>query len=129
MRPVASAVSVASVLLGLGLATKAISLAVGRVGSGFSAIMNGLDSHVSTTRFVCGVLLLVLGFLTWLVVTALAYAEQHMARNGDRCPSCKGGTHRVKRTKTQKIFERLLGRELSARHGEECEWSGLALKY
>jgi len=129
VRRIASVLSVAGVLLGLELATKALSLAMGRVGSGFSAIMSGLDSHVSTARFLSGVLLLVVGLMTVLVLTALAHAEQTMARNGDRCPSRKGDTQRVKRTKAQKVFERLLGRELSARHCEDCGRSGLALKY
>jgi|AP95_1055475.scaffolds.fasta_scaffold24893_2 hypothetical protein len=46
-------------ILGLELSTKIVSLAAGRVSSGFSAIANGLEFHVSTGRFLTGVAMLV----------------------------------------------------------------------
>jgi hypothetical protein len=48
-------------ILGLELSTKIVSLAAGRVSSGFSAIANGLEFHVSTGRFLTGVAMLVIG--------------------------------------------------------------------
>jgi hypothetical protein len=122
-------VSLALILLGLEMATKIVSLSFGRIMSGFSAIANGLDFHVSRLRFASGIAFFTVGVVIWMVGSFITRAERRMEAAGDRCPQCRAETHRAKRRMIHKIVSGLMGQELSRRQCKECSWSGLALKY
>ena len=129
MRRLASLVSLGLVLLGIEMSTKMASLAFGRIMSGFSAVAAGLEFHVSTLRFVTGVVLLTVGVLSTALFSWVDRAERRMTSRGDRCPRCRSETHRAKRRPIHMVVSGLMGQELSRRQCKECDWSGLALKY
>ena len=129
MRRLASLISLGMVLLGIELSTKMVSLAFGRILSGFSAITSGSDFFVSTPRFFTGVALLTVGILSTALFSWVSRKERKMATAGDRCPRCHAETHRAKRRTIHRVVSTLMGQELSRRQCKECDWTGLALKY
>jgi hypothetical protein len=129
MRRLASLLSLALVLLGIEMSTKMASLTFGRLMSGFSAVAGGLEFHVSTMRFLVGVILLAVGVLSTALFSWVDRAERRMTSRGDRCPQCRSEMHRAKRRPIHKVVSWLMGQELSRRQCKECDWSGLALKY
>ena len=117
------------VVLGLELSTRAISLAVGRIGAGFTAVLNGTEMHVSSGRFLIGVAALAFGFAVLVVGMVLDRLERQLAKAGDRCPACGSGTNRVKRKRAHRILAMLMGHRLTRRQCEECNWVGLSFRY
>lgn len=116
-------------ILGLELSTKIVSLAAGRVSSGFSAIANGLEFHVSTGRFLTGVAMLVIGLSCAGLGVWLTKAEVSVTAVGEACPACGGETQRVKRRRTHKLLSTLMGHRLTRRRCDVCSWSGLSVRY
>jgi len=114
---------------GLELSTKAVSIAVARLSSGFQDHVAGLESLVTPARFFAGVALLVLGIVVRVVLVILENAEGRVSAVRDTCPVCGRQTERMKR----KIFHRWLttfmGRKLTRRRCGECHWTGLSVKY
>ena len=117
------------VVLGLELSTQAVSLAVGRLGAGFTAVLNGTEMHVSSGRFLVGAGALLFGMVVLMVGVVLDRLERRLAKAGDRCPTCGSGTNRVKRKRAHRIVAMLMGHRVTRRQCEECNWVGLSFRY
>ena len=89
--------AVGLVVGGLELSTKAASVTVARLSSGYQDFVGGFESLVSPTRFVSGVSLLVLGLVVGVVLVTLENAEGRVSAVGGTCPVCGRETERMKR--------------------------------
>jgi len=115
-------------LAGLELSTEAFSLVLARLGTGVGAVLSGTEFHVSTLRFVVGVLTLAVGLAIWLLLIWSHTQRTEVASVGTTCPQCGNRTRRVKRKEWQRLLSTLLGERLSRRRCETCGWTGLSLK-
>ena len=129
MRRTLSVLSLGLILLGLELSTKVILLGAGRLTSGFLAIANGFEFHVSAVRFMGGTGALVLGLACAGLVVWLAKAERRVSEVGASCPACGAETKRVKRRLTHRVLSTLMGQRLTRRSCGTCGWSGLSVRY
>ena len=95
------------VVLGVEVATGAVSLAVIRLWAGFGALLAS-----GTT-----------------LATAMIWAERaggQIFPAGQVCPRCGTSTVRVRRRKRHRILSRILETNVTRRHCERCGWNGLA---
>lgn len=115
-------------LAGLELSTRAVSLAVARLGAGAQAVLAGVPFQVGAGRFLLGVVLLLGG----LVLGALTLWSSQVWRGvtgvGRRCPECGERTRRLRRRRLHRVVSALIGERLTRRSCERCGWSGLSLK-
>ena len=119
-------VALALLLLGLEVATGAVSLAVVRLGTGFSAVLSGDEYAISAARYLSGVAILLTG---GGLLTALAWAESErrtIRSEASTCPNCGSATKRVRRRKRHRILSRILETNVTRHHCERCGWNGLA---
>ena len=128
-RPVrrsAFVLSVGSVVLGLELATDAVSTAFAGLAIGVAALAGIAEYPVPLPRFLVGVALVVGG--AGLGATAL-WAQQQQRRVeavGRTCPRCGEPTRRIRKTSGQKLLVLASGRSLTHRTCGKCGWTGLA---
>lgn len=121
--------SVFLVVTGLEMATEAVSLVLGRLRLGLSALATGSEFHISSLRFSVGFASVVVGLV---LVVLLAWSElrrREVATVGSNCPRCGNPTRRVKRREWQRLLSALLGERLTRRRCETCGWSGLSLRH
>ena len=114
------------VVLGVEVATGAVSLAVIRLWAGFGALLTGDEAVISTPRYVAGLVLLASGTT---LATAMIWAERaggQIFPAGQVCPRCGTSTVRVRRRKRHRILSRILETNVTRRHCERCGWNGLA---
>ncbi len=129
MRRTTPFLAVGLAVLGLELSTKAASLTAVRLSSGFQALVDGLESFVSPTRFVAGVSLLTMGLIVGGVQMMLENAEGRVSAVGDTCPVCGRDTERLKRKSVHHLLSKFMGRRLTRRRCPECKWTGLSVRY
>ena len=124
MRRTTPFLAVGLAVLGLELSTKAASLTAVRLSSGFQALVDGLESFVSPTRFVAGVSLLTMGLIVGGVQMMLENAEGRVSAVGDTCPVCGRDTERLKRKSVHHLLSKFMGRPslpTYVRHGARKE--------
>jgi len=114
-------------LLGLELATEAVSLAFARLRAGATALFAGVEFHVGAPRFLVGVVLLVVGVILAGLTLWSAKVWKGVIRVGRSCPQCGDRTKRVKRRAWERLVSKLTGESLTRRSCEHCGWSGLSL--
>ncbi len=129
MRQVASLLSIGSVVLGLELSTRAVSLTVMRLSSGFQAILGGVELFVSPVRFLIGVGVLVVGLALALLVGWVGIVGGRVQAVGEACPECHEDTERLKRRATQRLLSTFIGQQLTRRRCAACGWRGLSVRY
>ena len=129
MRRTTPFLAIGLVVLGLELSTKAASVTAARLSSGFQDAVVGLESLVSPTRFVTGVLMLALGLVVGVVQMILESAEGRVSAVGDACPVCGRQTERMKRKTFHRMLSTFMGRKLTRRRCGECHWTGLSVKH
>ena len=129
MRRTTPFLAIGLVVLGLELSTKAASVTAARLSSGFQDAVVGLESLVSPTRFVTGVLMLALGLVVGVVQMILESAEGRVSAVGDACPVCGRQTERRKRKTFHRMLSTFMGRKLTRRRCGECHWTGLSVKH
>ena len=127
MRRSLAFISLALVLMGLELSTEAISLTLGRLKAGASAVLAGAEFHIPAIRYEVGVFSLVLGVVLAAVLFWSNRARGEIQAVGHLCPSCGSPTRRVKRRKRHKLLSAIMGESLSRRKCETCGWVGLTL--
>lgn len=115
-------------LLGLELSTRAVSLALSRLGAGFQALFAGVPFQVGGGRFVLGFVLLVGGVALGGMTLWSSQVWRGVTGVGRRCPECGERTRRLRRRRLHRMVSRLTGERLTRRSCERCGWSGLAIK-
>ena len=113
-------------LLGLEVATQAVSVVAVRLWVGFTASFSGSQFVVSGPRYVTGVLLVVAGGVLLAVMFWAEQAQGEIRTEGSICPNCGTQTKRVRRRKRQRILSRVLETQVTRRSCERCGWSGLS---
>ena len=113
-------------LLGLEVATQAVSVVAVRLWVGFTASFSGNQSVVSGPRYVTGVLLAVAGGVLLAVLFWADQAQGEIRTEGSICPNCGTQTKRVRRRKRHRILSRVLETQVTRRSCERCGWSGLS---
>jgi hypothetical protein len=116
-------------LLGIELSTEVISLFFARLSAGATAVAAGVELQISANRYLAGVAAMVIGIGMALLATWIGVAARSVGTTGDRCPSCRADTRRVKRRWTDKLLSALLGHRVTRRHCGECGWTGLSHRY
>lgn len=123
-RPLA-AVGISLLLLGIEVATGAVSIAAVRLWGGVGALLAGDEFVISAARTVIG---------GWLVLGGAAlvgiviYAELARARIldvGEVCPRCGNATRRVRRHRLHRLLFHLLEVQVIRRACAKCGWKGL----
>ena len=129
MRGVLVFVSAGLMVLGLELATEAVSLTLARLQAGFAALGAGVEFHVSAGRFGLGISAMIVGAV--LLVLLWWSARQRVAAGsvGQGCPQCGGTTRRIKRHGLHRLLSLLLGERLTRRKCDTCGWLGLSLRH
>jgi hypothetical protein len=113
-------------VLGIEVATGAVSLAAIRVGTGLGAVLFGHESAISPPRFLSGLLILaascgLFGALQWVE------SERRSLRpEASVCPNCGTATKRVPRRTRHRILSRILETNVTRRRCDRCGWKGLA---
>ena len=79
--------------------------------SGFQAVVDGVESLVSPTRFISGVSVLAVGLIVGVVQTMLENAEGRVSAVGGTCPVCGRETERMKRKKFHRMLFGVHGTE------------------
>ena len=113
-------------LLGLEVATQAVSVVAVRLWVGFTASFSGNQFVVSGPRYVTGVLLAVAGGVLLAVLFWADQAQGEIRIEGSICPNCGTQTKRVRRRKRHRILSRVLETQVTRRSCERCGWSGLS---
>lgn len=113
-------------LLGLEVATQAVSVVAVRLWVGFTASFSGNQFVVSGPRYVTGVLLAVAGGVLLAVLFWADQAQGEIRTEGSICPNCGTQTKRVRRRKRHRILSRVLETQVTRRSCERCGWSGLS---
>ena len=127
MRRPLAAIAAGLLLLGVQLATGAVSLAVARLGAGAVALGAGEEFLVSAPRFLGGVVLILGGLATGGALLAAELLEgRYPVAQGDLCPNCGTHTQRVRRRAWHRILARASGARVTRRRCERCGWTGLA---
>ena len=119
-------VACALLLLGIEVATGAVSLAALRLATGLGALLSGDEYVISAPRYLSGVAILL---ASAGLLAALAWAESERRAihpEGESCPQCGTPTKRVRRRKRHRILSRILEANVTRRHCERCGWNGLA---
>ena len=114
-------------MVGLELATRSVSLTLGRLQSGFSALFAGVEFQVGAFRFLVGVTALMAGLVLALLAVWSVRLWSMVQTVGKACPECGERTKRVKRKRWQRLASRLMGERLNRRSCERCGWTGLTL--
>ncbi len=114
-------------VVGLELATRSVSLTLGRLQSGFSALFAGVEFQVGAFRFLVGVTALMAGLVLALLAVWSVRLWSMVQTVGKACPECGERTKRVKRKRWQRLASRLMGERLNRRSCERCGWTGLTL--
>ena len=115
-------------LLGIELATGAVSLSLERLLGGTVALLRGEEPRLPGYRLAAGWLLLVAAAA---VLGALVWAER-AARTvrsaGPACPQCGSGTKRIRRRRRHRLLAHLLDEGLTRRSCARCGWIGLSVR-
>lgn len=126
MRRPLTLVALGLILLGIEIATGAVSVAAVRLWVGLTATIAGDEYVIPGPRYLVGVVILLAG--TALGV-ALLWAEAERRRiitEGSGCPKCGTPTKRVKRRARHRFLSRIIEANVTRRHCERCGWNGLA---
>ena len=116
-------------LLGLEVATQAVSVVAVRLWVGFTASFSGNQFVVSGPRYVTGVLLAVAGGVLLAVLFWADQAQGEIRTEGSICPNCATQTKRVRCRKRHRILSRVLEIQVTRRSCERCGWSGLSARH
>jgi hypothetical protein len=120
-------VALATLVLGIEVATGAVSLAGIRLWTGLNAVLFGHESLISPPRFIGGLVILaascgMLGALQWA-----ESARRALHPEAAVCPNCGTATKRVRRHQRHRILSRILETNVTRRRCEQCGWNGLAV--
>jgi ribosomal protein S27AE len=113
-------------MLGIEVATGAVSVAARRLWIGLGATLNGHEYLISATRYVSGFTILLGGVGLF---SALLWAETEgrgIVIAGEICPHCGTTTKRVRRRAWHRVLSRILETNVTRRRCERCGWNGLA---
>ena len=124
MRRVLKVLALAVLIAGLELTTGAFSHAFNQLGKVYAELALDAEPSVSLDRFFLGVGALVGGLLL-LLLDIWARAAWSGVNKGKVCPVCGGKVERVRRRYTHRIMGWILGRRVTRRKCQECEWAGL----
>ena len=113
-------------LLGIEVATGAVSLAVARLFAGLGAVLAGDEWLVSPPRYLSGVVIVLAGALLLAAVLWAEIQSRRILTEGSTCPNCGTSTKRVRRRKRHRILARILETQVTRRQCERCGWNGLA---
>ena len=115
-------------LLGLELATGAVSLSLERLLGGTAALLLGEEPVLPGYRLAAGWLLLLAAAG---VVGALLWAERAargVGFDGSACPRCGSDTKRIRRRRRHRLLAHLLDEGLTRRSCARCGWTGLSVR-
>ncbi len=125
MKRVLQILALSLLVVGVEVATGAISVALNRVTRVYLELTEGRDPGVSLGRFLTGVGMFVAGAgLLALDLWARAYGS--FVVKGKTCPDCGAETERVKRRVRHRILGFVRGERVTRRKCKSCGWSGLA---
>ncbi|MGD8319808.1 MAG: hypothetical protein PVJ02_05125 [Gemmatimonadota bacterium] len=120
--------ALASVVVGLELSAETVSLTLARLHAGISAVLSGVEFHVSALRFLLGLVLVALGLSMSVLLTLSVRQRRSVVAVGPACPRCGNRTRRVKRSGMQRLLAALLGEGMTRRKCDTCGWVGLSLR-
>jgi hypothetical protein len=118
--------ALALMLLGVEVATGAVSVGLIRLWTGFGALLSGDEAIISSPRYVSGMGLLLTGSGLLVAMLWVQRAETGILTEGSTCPKCGTATKRVRRRKRHRVLSRILETNVTHRHCERCGWNGLA---
>ncbi|NIP59253.1 MAG: hypothetical protein GWM92_13155, partial [Gemmatimonadetes bacterium] len=115
--------SLALLLLGLELATHALSRSVETIGRVVGDLRAGEETEVYLPAFFAGLLLMGVGVGGLLLSGWSRWMGGRLLR-GKACPQCGVRTQRIRR-RWQRLLGRVLSAEVQRRQCGECGWRGL----
>jgi hypothetical protein len=119
-------IALALMMLGIEIATGAVSVAVVRLGGGLSAVLSGDEYVISMPRYVIGLAIVLTGAAVAVGVLWAEIERRTILTDGSGCPKCGTPTKRVKRRARHRILSRILETHVTRRRCERCGWNGLA---
>ena len=119
-------VALALILLGVEVATGAVSLAAVRLWAGLGAALSGDQAVISTPRYLSGLGILLAGTGLGFAVLWAERVGGKLLMEGATCPRCGTSTKRVRRRKRHRVLSQILETNVTRRHCERCGWNGLA---
>jgi hypothetical protein len=124
VKRVLEVVAIALLVVGIEMATGAISYGLDRVAEVFGQLVTGAEPGVPATRFFAGLGLVALG-VGAVSVDVWARAHSGPLGRGRVCPHCGGKMDRVRRKRSHRLLGWILGETLTHRVCPRCGWHGL----
>ena len=114
-------------LLGVEVATGAVSLGAARLWVGLTALFAGDGFVVSRARYVSGMWILLVGAAMLGTVLYAESARVAIEAGAGVCPRCGTETQRVRRRRRHRVLSLLLEANVTRRQCPKCGWRGLTV--
>ena len=117
--------ALATILLGVEVATGVVSLGAVRLWTGLEAHLAGDEYLISRSRYSSGVWLMLVGAGLLAVVVYAELARGRIEPGGAVCPQCGTETQRVRRRHRHRVLSMILEGSVTRRYCHKCGWRGL----